>query len=144
MISVIAVFEEAQNVLNKKAVEAGESIFVRWAKEGRKFGLGLIYITQQPGAIAEEIVSQTDNFFVMHLLGKNDVDALIRANRHYDGVIARFLVSETVVGNAYVYSAPYQPYVFPAHIWEFKPEIFTRLFGDVKQTQSPYPHRRLF
>ena len=138
-ISVIAVFEEAQNVLNKKAVEAGESIFVRWAKEGRKFGLGLIYITQQPGAIAEEIVSQTDNFFVMHLLGKNDVDALIRANRHYDSVIAHFLVSETVVGNAYVYSAPYQPYVFPAHILEFKPEIFTRLFEDAKQTQSPRP-----
>jgi len=138
---VIAVFEEAQNVLNKKAVEAGESIFVRWAKEGRKFGLGLIYITQQPGAIAEEIVSQTDNFFVMHLLGKNDVDALIRANRHYDGVIAHFLVSETVVGNAYVYSAPYQPYVFPAHIWEFKPEIFTKLFGDSKQSQSPRPQR---
>jgi hypothetical protein len=141
MVSVIAVFEEAQNVLNKKAVEAGESIFVRWAKEGRKFGLGLIYITQQPGAIAEEIVSQTDNFFVMHLLGKNDVDALIRANRHYDGVIAHFLVSETVVGNAYVYSAPYQPYVFPAHIWEFKPEIFTKLFGDSKQSQSPRPQR---
>ncbi len=127
-ISVIAVFEEAQNILNKKVVESGENIFVRWAKEGRKFGLGLIYITQQPGAIAEEIVSQTDNFFVMHLLGRNDVDALIRANRHYDGVIAHFLVSETVVGNAYVYSAPYQPYVFPAHIWEFKPEVFSELF----------------
>jgi len=136
MVSVIAVFEEAQNVLNKKAVEAGESIFVRWAKEGRKFGLGLIYITQQPGAIAEEIVSQTDNFFVMHLLSKNDVDALIRANRHYDGVIAHFLVSETVVGNAYVYSAPYQPYVFPAHIWEFKPEIFKELFGESNKNVS--------
>jgi len=133
---VIAVFEEAQNVLNKKAVEAGESIFVRWAKEGRKFGLGLIYITQQPGAIAEEIVSQTDNFFVMHLLSKNDVDALIRANRHYDGVIAHFLVSETVVGNTYVYSAPYQPYVFPAHIWEFKPEIFKEIFGEPNKNVS--------
>lgn len=136
-VPVIAVFEEAQNVLNKKAVEAGESIFVRWAKEGRKFGLGLIYITQQPGAIAEEIVSQTDNFFVMHLLGKNDVDALIRANRHYDGVIAHFLVSETVVGNAYVYSAPYQPYVFPAHIWEFKPDVFNQLFPNLKTLSIP-------
>lgn len=134
ILPVIAVFEEAQNVLSKQAVETGESIFVRWAKEGRKFGLGLIYITQQPGAIAEEIVSQTDNFFVMHLLGKNDVDALIRANRHYGGVIAHFLVSETVVGNAYVYSAPYQPYVFPAHIWEFKPDIFMQLFPNAKKT----------
>jgi len=129
-IPVIAVFEEAQNVLNKKAVESGDSIFVRWAKEGRKYNLGLIYITQQPGAIAEEIVSQTDNFFVMHLLSKGDVDALVHANRHYGGVIAHFLGTETVVGNAYIYSAPYQPFVFPAHIWEFKPEVFTELFGD--------------
>lgn len=128
MVPVIAVFEEAQNVLNKKAVEEARTIFVRWAKEGRKYNLGLIYITQQPGAIAEEIVSQTDNFFVMHLLSRNDVDALVRANRHYGGVIAYFLTSETVVGNAYIYSAPYQPFVFPAHIWEFKPEVFEDLF----------------
>lgn len=138
-VPVIAVFEEAQNVLNKKAVDSGESIFVRWAKEGRKFGLGLIYITQQPGAIADEIVSQTDNFFVMHLLGKNDVDALVRANRHYDGVIAHFLASETVVGNAYVYSAPYQPYVFPAHIWEFKPEVFDKLFQSPVSVEGRNP-----
>lgn len=136
VIPVIAVFEEAQNILNKKAVEEGSTIFVRWAKEGRKYNLGLIYITQQPGAIAEEIVSQTDNFFVMHLLSKSDVDALVRANRHYGGVIAHFLASETVVGNAYVYSAPYQPFVFPAHIWEFQPEIFTELFGEPPRKQK--------
>lgn len=136
MVPVIAVFEEAQNVLNKKAVEEAKTIFVRWAKEGRKYNLGLIYITQQPGAVAEEIVSQTDNFFVMHLLSKNDVEALVRANRHYGGVIAHFLTSETVVGNAYIYSAPYQPFVFPAHIWEFKPDIFKELFGEPSVPQK--------
>lgn len=136
-LPVIAVFEEAQNVLNRKAVEIGDSIFVRWAKEGRKYNLGLIYVTQQPGAIADEIVSQTDNFFVMHLLGENDVKALVRANRHYGGVIAHFLTSETVVGNAYIYSAPYQPFVFPAHIWEFKPDIFVCLFGEPSTKSKP-------
>jgi len=132
---VIAVFEEAQNVLNKKAVDEGESVFVRWAKEGRKFQLGLIYVTQQPGAIAEEIVSQTDNFFVMHLLNKGDIDSLTRANRHYDGVIAQFLGDETVVGNAYVYSAPKQPYVFPCQLLEFTPTVFDESFGkfDLKE-----------
>jgi len=129
-IPVIAVFEEAQNVLSKKAVDEGRSVFVRWAKEGRKFKLGLIYVTQQPGAIAEEIVSQTDNFFVMHLLNKGDIDALTRANRHYDGVTAQFLGDETVVGNAYVYSAPRQPYVFPARLLEFRPAIFDDMLGE--------------
>jgi len=120
LIKCIAVFEEAQNVLNRDAVKEGRSYFVRWTKEGRKYRLGLIYVTQQPGAIAEEIVSQTDNFFVMHLLGKGDIDALRRANPHYDGVISEFLSKETIVGNAYIYSAPKQPYVFPCKVLEFQ------------------------
>ena len=123
LIKCIAVFEEAQNVLSRDAVKEGRSYFVRWAKEGRKYHLGLIYVTQQPGAIAEEIVSQTDNFFVMHLLGKGDIDALRRANPHYDGAISEFLSKETIVGNAYVYSAPKQPYVFPCKVFEFRESI---------------------
>lgn len=127
VINAIAVFEESQNVLNKKAVNEAKSIFTRWAKEGRKFQLGLIYVTQQPGAIAEEIVSQTDNFFVMHLLNKGDIDALKKANPHYGGIIANFLSMETFVGNTYIYSAPLQPYVFPAKVFEFKKEFFDKL-----------------
>lgn len=123
LIECIAVFEEAQNVLNKDAVKEGQSYFVRWAKEGRKYHLGLIYVTQQPGAIAEEIVSQTDNFFAMHLLGKGDIDALRRANPHYDGVISDFLSRETIVGNTYIYSAPKQPYVFPCKVFEFQESV---------------------
>jgi len=123
-INTIAVFEEAQNVLNRKAVDEGRSVFARWAKEGRKFQLGLIYVTQQPGAIAEEIVSQTDNFFVMHLLNKGDIDALRKANPHYADVVADFLSMETFVGNTYIYSAPLQPYVFPAKVLEFNKKFF--------------------
>ncbi|MEA1964533.1 MAG: ATP-binding protein, partial [Candidatus Aerophobetes bacterium] len=120
MIRCIAVFEEAQNVLSKEEVKEGGSYFARWAKEGRKYHLGLIYVTQQPGAIADEIVSQTDNFFVMHILGKGDEDALKRAKPHYGGVISEFLTKETIVGNTYVYSAPKQPYVFPCKVLEFE------------------------
>jgi len=129
VINAIAVFEESQNVLNRKHVEEGRSIFVRWAKEGRKFHLGLIYVTQQPGAIAEEIVSQTDNYFVMHLLNQGDIEALQKANRHYGGVIAQFLGDETIVGNAYIYSAPHQPYIFPARVFEFSKVFFDDYFG---------------
>ena len=55
----------------------------------------------------------------MHLLGKGDIDALRRANPHYDGVISDFLKNETIVGNAYIYSAPKQPYTFPCKVLEF-------------------------
>lgn len=126
-IKTIAVFEESQNVLNRKQVDEGSSVFVRWAKEGRKFGLGLIYVTQQPGAVAEEIVSQTDNFFVMHLLNQGDIDALRKANPHYGGVIGKFLSDETIVGNSYIYSSPHQPYIFPSKVFKFSEEFIRKL-----------------
>jgi DNA helicase HerA-like ATPase len=136
IINAIAVFEEAQNVLNKDAVKEGNTVFARWAKEGRKFQLGLIYVTQQPGAIAEEIVSQTDNYFVMHLLNKGDIDALKKANPHYNGVTADFLSMETFVGNTYIYSAPFQPYVFPAKVFEFNKDFFAAPSSEVKHGKS--------
>jgi len=132
LIKCISVFEEAQNVLSRDAVKEGRTYFVRWTKEGRKYRLGLIYVTQQPGAIAEEIVSQTDNFFVMHLLGKGDIDALRRTNPHYDGVISEFLSKETIVGNTYIYSAPKQPYVFPCKVLEFQKSTIQDLIRQEK------------
>lgn len=126
-IEVIAILEEAQNVLRLKDIEEGKTIFVRWAKEGRKFYLGLIYVTQQPGVIAEEIVSQTENYFVMHLLNDKDVRALVTANKHFGGVIAKLLQDETIIGNTYIYSAPYQPFVFPAKVFKFDKDLFKKV-----------------
>lgn len=125
---VIALVEEAQNVLSNKAL-SDNGIFVRWAKEGRKLGLGMIYVTQQPGVIAEEIVSQTDNFFVMHLLSMVDTKALIRANPKFDGIIERFILGEPITGNAFVYSAPMQPFVFPTHVHLFTLEKMQEILG---------------
>ena len=89
-------------------------------------GLGLIYVTQQPGAIAEEIVSQTENFLVMHLLNRGDVDALAKANRHFAEAISDFIQNEALLGYAYLYSAPRQPFVFPAHLYNFNEQDFAK------------------
>lgn len=120
MIPSIIVLEEAQNVLSPDAIKNERSIYVRAAKEGRKLGISLVYITQQPGSIANAVLSQSDNYFVMHVLNKEDVDALVKANNHYSGIISRFLQNEALMGNAYIYSAPYQPYVFPASVVKFE------------------------
>lgn len=68
LIPSITVLEEAQNVLSEKAISDESSIFIRYTKEGRKYGLSFVYITQQPGSIDNTILSQTDNYFVMHVL----------------------------------------------------------------------------
>jgi hypothetical protein len=90
------------------------SPFVRWAKEGRKYGLGAILVTQQPGAIANELLSQGDNFFAFHLLSEGDLIALQRANAHFSTDILA-----NIQGNAYFWSAPDQPFVLPVRITNF-------------------------
>src|SRR5207244_11471389 len=55
-IPTIAVVEEAQAVLNERATAAEP--YIAWVKEGRKYDLGALLITQQPGSIPIEILSQ--------------------------------------------------------------------------------------
>ena len=79
---MIAVVEEAQSVLGSSASQ-GEGPFISWVKEGRKYDLGAVLVTQQPGSIPAEILSQGDNWFVFHLLAEGDLRALQRANAHF-------------------------------------------------------------
>ena len=65
-IPTIAVIEEAQSVLDDKMSAAQP--YIEWVKEGRKYDLGALLVTQQPGSIPVEILSQGDNWFLFHLL----------------------------------------------------------------------------
>lgn len=117
MIRTIVTIEEAQTVLSPKMKET--SPYVRWVKEGRKYGLGAILVTQQPGAIANELLSQGDNFFAFHLLSEGDLKSLQRANAHFSNDILANILNEPIKGNAYVWSAPDQPFILPVRIMNF-------------------------
>lgn len=119
LLNVVTVVEEAQTVLSTDR-EKGETIFVEWAKEGRKYGLGGIFVTQQPGAIPSELVSQGDNFFVFHLLSTDDLASLQRANAHFSGDVLGMILNEPIPGNAYIWSAPYQPFVLSVRVENFE------------------------
>ncbi|MDG7001838.1 MAG: ATP-binding protein [Nitrososphaerota archaeon] len=112
--------DEAQSVLSK---ESSVEAFVELAKEGRKYSLGAIFITQQPGSIPFEILSQADNFFVFHLLSKGDLDALQRANAHYSNDIITEALNEPKPGKCYMWTST-QPFVLPVQVDLFEtPEI---------------------
>src|SRR4029077_12740456 len=80
-IPTIAVVEEAQTVLNEKSSAAAP--YIEWVKEGRKYDLGAMLITQQPGSIPTEILSQGDNWFIFHLLSATDLQNVRKANAHF-------------------------------------------------------------
>ncbi len=144
MVPTIAVIEEAQSVLSPKSSDT--SPFVEWAKEGRKYQLGSILITQQPSAIDPRLLSQGDNFFSFHLVAEGDLYALKRVNAHYSDDVLSQLLNEPIRGNAYYWSAPDQPFVLSARIHSFddyvaelpkrsKPVVAPALlFGEEQQT----------
>ncbi|MCX8019348.1 MAG: DUF87 domain-containing protein [Chitinophagaceae bacterium] len=117
-IPVISVIEEAQSVLGRNLEES--SPFVEWVKEGRKYELGAILVTQQPGSMAPELLSQADNWFCFHLLSEGDAGTLGKYNSHYSHDILAHLIGEPIQGNCYMWSAPKQPFVLPVRIRDFE------------------------
>ncbi len=117
-IPVNVVIEEAQSVLGRNLDES--SPFVEWVKEGRKYDLGAILVTQQPGSMAPEILSQADNWFAFHLLSEGDAETLGKYNSHYSQDILAHMIAEPIQGNCYMWSAPKQPFVLPVRIRNFE------------------------
>ncbi|MEI6509858.1 MAG: DUF87 domain-containing protein [bacterium] len=102
-IPTIAVVEEAQSVLNENASAAEP--YVVWVKEGRKYDLGALLITQQPGSIPVEILSQGDNWFIFHLLSSTDLASLKRANAHFSDDLLSSLLNEPIPGQGVFWSS---------------------------------------
>ena len=46
--------------------------FERIAKEGRKYGVGLVVVTQRPSEVSRTILSQSGNFIAMRLTNSED------------------------------------------------------------------------
>lgn len=119
VIETVVFVEEAQNVLSDELVKTDANPFVRCAKEGRKFKLGMVAITQRPSAISEEIRTQAENFFAFHMGNSDDIKALVKSNIHYEGVISTFLQRETIPGNLYMVTSD-KAFVVPIRVTEFE------------------------
>ena len=117
-IPVNVIIEEAQSVLGRRLEES--SPFVEWVKEGRKYDLGAILVTQQPGSMAPEIMSQADNWFSFHLLSEGDASVLGKYNSHFSHDVLAHIIGEPIPGNCHMWSAPKQPFVLPVRIRNFE------------------------
>lgn len=118
-IPVIAVIEEAQSVLDEKAPAAEP--YIAWVKEGRKYDLGALLITQQPGSIPVELLSQGDNWFIFHLLSSADLAAAKRANAHFSDDLLSSLLNEPIPGQGLMWSSvASSPYPIPFRVASFE------------------------
>jgi hypothetical protein len=73
-LPILLVFEEAHNYLsaNAQGSRSARLTVERIAKEGRKYGVSCMIVSQRPSEISETILSQCNNFVILRLL--NPVD----------------------------------------------------------------------
>lgn len=80
-INPIAIFcDEAHLYIpqnTKQGIEAQSlNSFERIAKEGRKYGIGLVVITQRPSEVDRTVLSQSSNFIAMRLTNADDQNVI--------------------------------------------------------------------
>jgi hypothetical protein len=73
------VLEEAPRVLGQEALERGPNVFSSIAREGRKFRVGLVAITQLPSLIPKDILANLNTKLILGLENKAERQAIIES-----------------------------------------------------------------
>jgi nicotinamide riboside kinase len=91
---VVLVLEEAQNYIRESRKSEEDSIskevFERIAREGRKFGLGLVVASQRPSEMSKTVLSQCNSFIVHRLQNPEDYVISVKS---FPAYMASFLIN---------------------------------------------------
>ena len=77
-------FEEAHMIFPPNSGNVID-VYSRFAKEGAKFNIGIVYSTQSPSTVNHDLLAQTENFFIGHLSSDREVGALASVQYAFKG-----------------------------------------------------------
>lgn len=88
-------FEEAHNLFGYNDESDETRIYRRFAKEGAKYHIGMVYSTQSPSTVNSDLLAQTENFFIAHLASQDDTNKLAKVNIAYESIKNDILQAKT-------------------------------------------------
>lgn len=139
-IQCVLYVEEAHNLIGKN--NKLDETWPRIAKEGAKFGIALVYATQEPSSVHANILANTENLFVTHLNNDDEIKSL---SKYYDfKSFSSSLKKAQDVGFARIKTLS-SNFVVPTQIKLFEPDKLKEEYQKISKAQwfefAPYPHR---
>ncbi|MBN1645804.1 ATP-binding protein [Candidatus Woesearchaeota archaeon] len=127
------VLEEAPRVLGKDVLTEGHNIFSTIAREGRKFRVGLVAITQLPSLIPREILANMNTKIILGIEMSQERNAIIESSSQDLSAYSRTIASLDK-GEALI-SSPFLPFAVPLKI-PFFDERVKRLISEDRAGRS--------